>query len=749
MKSIRGVASLKSVGRTWQGALLFCAIALLSACNVGGVAGGSSLNMLGQLAFSSTPANFGAVAPGSTTTITLTLSNSGSEPLSLKILTDSALGLSAPFSLGNGGTCTTGTVLASAASCTLSISFAPTVVGVASQTAQFSYDSNGSSLNAALVILGTGQPPGQITYSDGATYDFGSVNEYSGATHTETLTNTGGLALSLGTLSSASLGLSGPYLLNGGTCATGQSLAVGASCTLVFDFAPLAAGAIRAQAVSLSYQSNGSTFSAGITLQGAGIPIGNLALSSAPSYSFGRVFDGSSASNTFTATNTGGQALVLGTVSAAALGLSSPYAISGGTCASGATLAAAASCTLTVGYAPLIMGTYAQTLTFNYQTASQSESTSIAINGTSVDFIPLSNGQAAGMVLGQPDFTQSATATTQTGMHLPWGVGIGTNGALYVNDYGNERILGFNAIPANGSALNPPADFVLGAPDFITAGSNNDIIPYYYAAAAANALAVEVYPNASTGGYQVNLYQPLPTSETVFDARGVILGDGAATCTRNSLQSNYPVMIAGGKLLVSDHNRLLIWNTLPTVSGTQPDLVIGQPNFTTCTTAASATASVTGSIYGAWTDGVKLVVADGLFNRVLIWNTFPTVSGQAADVVLGQPDMLSSAVNNTPSAPGTVSAQSFYYPTDVTSNGFQLFIGDSNNNRILVWNSFPTSNQQAADVVLGQAGFGTSTQSLGGATGLNGGTCGLAIFKGQSLVADDCFNNRVLIWYGQ
>ena len=45
----------------------------------------------------------------------------------------------------------------------------------------------------------------------------------------------------------------------------------------------------------------------------------------------------------------------------------------------------------------------------------------------------------------------------------------------------------------------------------------------------------------------------------------------------------------------------------------------------------------------------------------------------------------------------------------MTSNGNQLFVADTGNNRVLVWNGFPTNNDGAADRVLGQADLTHST----------------------------------------
>jgi len=47
-------------------------------------------------------------------------------------------------------------------------------------------------------------------------------------------------------------------------------------------------------------------------------------------------------------------------------------------------------------------------------------------------------------------------------------------------------------------------------------------------------------------------------------------------------------------------------------------------------------------------------------------------------------------------------------PQGVWIQGTRLFVADTDNSRILVWNTIPTSNYQAADYVLGEPDFNTA-----------------------------------------
>jgi sugar lactone lactonase YvrE len=80
----------------------------------------------------------------------------------------------------------------------------------------------------------------------------------------------------------------------------------------------------------------------------------------------------------------------------------------------------------------------------------------------------LVSGAAAEGVLGQSDFTSSDYATTASTMRFPSGVAVDSAGRLWVADWYNSRVLRFDG--AAGKANGAPADGVLGQSDF---GSRN------------------------------------------------------------------------------------------------------------------------------------------------------------------------------------------------------------------------------------------------------------------------------------
>lgn len=83
----------------------------------------------------------------------------------------------------------------------------------------------------------------------------------------------------------------------------------------------------------------------------------------------------------------------------------------------------------------------------------------------------LANGSAANLVLGQTTFTTATTGTTVNKFKAPDGVAGDGNGAIYVADGSNNRIMIFNngASLANGASAN----YVLGQSSFTTSGSGD------------------------------------------------------------------------------------------------------------------------------------------------------------------------------------------------------------------------------------------------------------------------------------
>jgi sugar lactone lactonase YvrE len=288
-----------------------------------------------------------------------------------------------------------------------------------------------------------------------------------------------------------------------------------------------------------------------------------------------------------------------------------------------------------------------------------------------------------------------------------------------------------------------PAFAVLGQADFVSGSPNRG------AAAAANTLA-QPLGNVATDGNQLFVadtsnnrvlgYSPVPIDDGV--AAQFVLGQADLSGTtgataRGSLALPGSVYLGGGKLAVADsgNNRVLIWNAVPTSTGTLPDVVVGQPDFDSNVSGTSASQFAFPA--AAIIANNRLIVADQNNNRVLIWNQVPSASGTAADLVLGQPDFVSHVADDE--------ADEMNRPASLWSDGFRLLVADSGNNRVLYWSSFPQQSSADADYVIGQSDFsrssaGTSASTLRTPFGVSA--------DGARVYIADSGNNRVLEFGG-
>jgi hypothetical protein len=280
------------------------------------------------------------------------------------------------------------------------------------------------------------------------------------------------------------------------------------------------------------------------------------------------------------------------------------------------------------------------------------------------------NNQEAGVVIGQKDMISSDSAASDKSLTTP--IGVYTDGTrLFITDTGNHRCLIYNNLPNEN---NTAADLVIGQ-SAMNAGNSN----------------LFNWPYLSYG--------------------------------------------SGTRLFISDdkHNRILVFNSVPTANNTAPDFAIGQPDLI-------QTSSGLGPNHLFWatyvrSDGVRLIVPDSSNHRVLIYNSIPNTSGASADIVLGQPDF------NTNSA--GLGANKFYYPQgNFLANG-KLIIADSGNNRVLIYNSIPNTHNASADVVIGQINMDTNTA---GCTATKLSVPEDVFVENSRLFVTDLGNNRVLIY---
>jgi len=215
---------------------------------------------------------------------------------------------------------------------------------------------------------------------------------------------------------------------------------------------------------------------------------------------------------------------------------------------------------------------------------------------------------------------------------------------------------------------------------------------------------------ADTGNHRVMIWNRVPTASGE-DADVVLGHPDAVTEGEGLLHLPTGLLVTPeGALVVADawHHRLLVWDAVPTVSGTAPDHVIGQASLSGVSPNAGGEATAA-TFY--WPFGIALVdgrfhVADTGNRRVLVWRDGVPRDGRPADVVLGQPDA-TAREENRGDAP---SAASFRWPHAVAPMaGGGLWVADAGNHRLLGWSAHPEGDVPA-DRVLGQPDFSEASE---------------------------------------
>lgn len=357
--------------------------------------------------------------------------------------------------------------------------------------------------------------------------------------------------------------------------------------------------------------------------------------------------------------------------------------------------------------------------------------------------ISITDGMAATLVLGQPNFTSSASATTQTGMNFPSAAAVDpTTGKVFVVDGGNNRVIRFASVCnlVNGAR----AEAVLGQPNFT---SNT-------AATAQSGMNGPLGVFADSGGRlwvadqtnnRVLRFDNAASKANGANADGVLGQSNFAGNTSATTQSGmaFPGGVfvdSDGRLWVADGDNARVLrfdNAASKANGASADGVLGQPGFTS--NAIATTQSGMMSPAGVFVDSVgRLWVSDYGNSRVLRFdNAAGKANGAGADGVLGQSIFTSNALATTRSG--------MQRPSGVSGDAAgRLYVVDSYNSRVLVFNNAAAkSNGGNADNVLGQTNF-TSSSFATTATTLKRPDGMFYDRAADVLWVGDEFNSRVL-----
>ena len=337
-------------------------------------------------------------------------------------------------------------------------------------------------------------------------------------------------------------------------------------------------------------------------------------------------------------------------------------------------------------------------------------------------------------------------------MFGPRGVCLHPNGSLWVSDTGHHRVLGWKTVPTKDDT---PADILVGQPEFGREGRNAK------GPVAGNTMNVPTGICAYRGGlavadpwnHRVLIWRETPTgpdhhADIVLgqpDAGGSLANVGKDAPKADTMHWPYGISAIGDRLIVCDTgNRRVLFFDDPQVTGQAADLVLGQHDFD-CRDENAGQAPSDFSMGWphmavGWRDG--LAVADAGNNRVMVWNAIPDTNGAPVDAMLGQFGMEDCDFNLAGYYP---TSQAVNMPYSLATLGSRLVVGDTANSRII---GFDDNSMAAhADRLNAQPDFAAKGDNRWGVAERDT-VCwpyGLSSL-GSTVAVADSGNNRIMIW---
>ncbi|MCF7865240.1 MAG: hypothetical protein K9M11_01935, partial [Candidatus Pacebacteria bacterium] len=362
----------------------------------------------------------------------------------------------------------------------------------------------------------------------------------------------------------------------------------------------------------------------------------------------------------------------------------------------------------------------------------------------------ITDGMGATNVLGQPSFTAAAALTTQASTRDANGVHFdSSNGRLYVSESSNGRINIFDAsgtITDNMNAIN-----LIGAyddslsnpqPAWTKGTINNspnrlgmsnptevslDRVHHRLFVADSLNYRVLVY-NLTVGNLLIDHIPDYVLGQPDFHTAVSTTNTAAGFTTVNDISYDD----VNDRLFVTEGNRVKVFNLSGGITnGMDASYVLGQAGFTT--NAAGVTQSALNSPAGSYIDTANqlLYVAETGNNRVSIFNVDPSTISNGANAVNGigqyddslsnpQPVYTNLTINNGPNKLGISLTTDNSGSTAFDSVNHRLFLSDTGNNRILIYNLDSSNNpvDHIPDYVLGQPNYYTNT-AVNSQSGLN------------------------------
>ncbi|WP_243396388.1 NHL repeat-containing protein [Leptospira hartskeerlii] len=249
----------------------------------------------------------------------------------------------------------------------------------------------------------------------------------------------------------------------------------------------------------------------------------------------------------------------------------------------------------------------------------------------------LKKGESAKIVIGQPDFTSNVfgSGTNQVGGN---GFALDHQGGAWISDGNHDRVMHFSAP--------------------LSTNQNADIILTLSASTVPRAIAVDasggLWVTLSLGDAVIHF----PAGMNSSTPSDITLGTGSGTTTQNTMNNPFGVTVdsAGGVWIADYFNSRVLHFSPPLTSSMNADIVLGQADFTSYGGATAANRMV--NPFGVAVDSSGHVWVSDTGNHRILRFTPPFSIGMNADLVIGQPDFVTatSATNQaTLSNPNGVS----------------------------------------------------------------------------------------------
>ncbi len=314
-----------------------------------------------------------------------------------------------------------------------------------------------------------------------------------------------------------------------------------------------------------------------------------------------------------------------------------------------------------------------------------------------------------------PDYTKSSVNSSPGLYGLSSGVVYSNaldtlNHRLFSAENGNGRILVFN-LDSSNRLIDKTPDYVLGQSTFFYTSSART----QASIGNVTGLAIDV------SGQRLFVSQGTGNRITVFDIASITNGENAisvlgqadfsasgAALTQSGLSRSQGLTYdaTNQRLFVADYlnNRVLVYDVASITDGENAINVLGQANFTS--SVSTSTQSGMSTPYGlAYDDERRLLFVTNSNHRVLVYDVASITDGENAINVLGQSTFTGNTSATTRS--GMNSPRALAYD----SVNKRLFVSDTNNQRVLVYDVSSINDGENAINVIGQSDF-TSAVSL-------------------------------------